>query len=46
MRYLGPLREYPHRHYAWQGEHSSGVGTHGEDIVTAIFAWSNSTSVY
>lgn len=38
IRYLGPLREYPRRHYAWQGEHSSEVGTHGEDIVTAIFS--------
>ena len=38
IRYLGPLREYPRRHYAWQGKHSPGVGQHGEDMVTAIFS--------
>ena len=36
--YLGPLREYPRRHYAWQGKHSPGVGQHGEEMVTAIFS--------
>ena len=38
IRYLGPLREYPRRHYAWQGEHSAGVGQHGEEMVTALFS--------
>ena len=38
IRYLGPLREYPRRHYAWQGKHSHGVGIHGEDMVTALFS--------
>ncbi|MDE0040861.1 MAG: DUF3696 domain-containing protein [Candidatus Poribacteria bacterium] len=38
IRYLGPLREYPRRHYAWEGEHSRGVGQHGEDMVTALFS--------
>ena len=38
IRYLGPLREYPRRHYAWQGKHSAGVGQHGEDMVTALFS--------
>lgn len=38
IRYLGPLREYPKPHYAWQGKHSSGVGKHGEDMVTALFS--------
>ena len=38
IRYLGPLREYPRRRYAWQGEHSRGVGQHGEDMVTALFS--------
>ena len=38
IRYLGPLREYPRRNYAWQGKHSSGVGQHGEDMVTALFS--------
>ncbi len=38
IRYLGPLREYPRRNYAWQGKHSQGVGQHGEDMVTALFS--------
>lgn len=38
IRYLGPLREYPRHHYAWQENHTQGVGKHGEDIVTAIFS--------
>ena len=38
IRYLGPLREYPRRRYAWQGKHSAGVGKHGEDTVTALFS--------
>ena len=38
IRYLGPLREYPHRRYTWQGKHSPGVGQHGEDMVTALFS--------
>ena len=36
--YLGPLREYPRRHYAWKGKHTPGVGQHGEDMVTALFS--------
>ena len=38
IRYLGPLREYPRRHYAWQGKHTPGVGKYGEDMVTALFS--------
>ena len=38
IRYLGPLREYPRRNYAWQGKHSPSVGQHGEDMVTALFS--------
>ena len=38
IEYLGPLREYPRRHYAWQGKHTPGVGQHGEDMVTALFS--------
>ena len=38
IRYLGPLREYPRRRYAWQGEHSAGVGQRGEEMVTALFS--------
>ena len=38
IQYLGPLREYPRQHYAWQGKHSPGVGRHGEEMVTALFS--------
>ena len=38
IRYLGPLREYPRRYYAWHGKHSPGVGQRGEDMVTALFS--------
>ena len=38
IRYLGPIREYPRRHYAWQGEHSPGVGQRGEKMVNALFS--------
>ena len=38
IEYLGPLREYPRQYYAWQGEHSAGVGQHGEEMVTALFS--------
>jgi predicted ATPase len=38
IRYLGPLREYPRRRYAWEGKHSAGVGQRGEDMVTALFS--------
>ena len=38
IRYLGPLREYPRQHYAWQGKHTQGVGQYGEDMVTALFS--------
>ena len=38
IRYLGPLREYPRRHYAWEGKHSAGVGQRGEEMVTALFS--------
>ena len=38
IRYLGPLREFPRRQYAWQGKHTPGVGQQGEDMVTALFS--------
>ena len=38
IEYLGPLREYPRRRYAWEGKHSAGVGKRGENTVTALFS--------
>jgi predicted ATPase len=36
--YLGPLREYPHRIYAWSGERPQDVGTRGEFAIPALLA--------
>lgn len=36
--YLGPLREYPHRTYAWGGEQPQDVGRRGELAVHALLA--------
>ncbi len=36
--YLGPLREYPKRFYAWSGERPQDVGRRGELAVSALLA--------
>lgn len=36
--YLGPLREYPRRHYDWSGASPADVGARGERAVHAILA--------
>jgi predicted ATPase len=36
--YLGPLREYPKRQYAWAGAQPADVGYRGEKAVEAILA--------
>ncbi len=36
--YLGPLREYPSRHYVWAGEKPLDVGSRGELAVPALLA--------
>jgi len=36
--YLGPLREYPHRIYAWPGDKPQDVGLRGEKVVSALLA--------
>lgn len=36
--YLGPLREYPQRHYSWKGSEPSDMGRRGERVVDAILA--------
>lgn len=36
--YLGPLREYPRRQYAWGGAHPSDMGRRGERVVEALLA--------
>jgi len=38
LYYLGPLREYPHRTYAWGGEQPQDVGRRGELAVPALLA--------
>ncbi len=36
--YLGPLREYPKRQYAWAGGKPSDMGRRGEKVVDALLA--------
>lgn len=36
--YLGPLREYPQRQYAWAGGEPRDVGLRGERVVDALLA--------
>lgn len=36
--YLGPLREYPRREYAWGGSQPSDMGRRGERVVEALLA--------
>jgi predicted ATPase len=38
IRYLGPLRDYPQRTYAWSGETPEDVGPKGEKTVAAFLA--------
>ena len=39
--YLGPLREYPKREYAWSGSRPIDVGSRGERVVDALLAAKN-----
>lgn len=39
--YLGPLREYPSRHYVWAGEQPQDVGRRGEQAIAALLASRN-----
>lgn len=39
--YLGPLREYPSRLYAWAGEQTQSVGNRGERAVAALLSSRN-----
>jgi len=36
--YLGPLREFPQRHYPWKGSEPSDMGRRGERVVDALLA--------
>jgi predicted ATPase len=36
LYYLGPLREFPQRHYAWKGSEPADMGRRGERVVDAI----------
>ncbi len=38
IHYLGPLREYPRRHYPWGGDHPKGVGQFGEKTISAMLS--------
>ncbi|MBU4273229.1 MAG: DUF3696 domain-containing protein [Planctomycetes bacterium] len=36
--HLGPLREFPQRHYAWKGSEPADMGRRGERVVDAMLA--------
>jgi predicted ATPase len=36
LHYLGPLREYPRRHYPWLGQTPGDVGYQGENSIAAL----------
>ena len=36
--YLGPLREYPRRHYPWKGDHPKDIGQYGEKTISALLS--------
>ncbi len=36
--YLGPLREFPQRHYAWKGSEPADMGRRGERVIDAMLA--------
>jgi len=36
--YLGPLREFPQRYYAWQGAEPADMGRRGERVVDALLS--------
>jgi predicted ATPase len=38
LYYLGPLREFPQRHYAWKGSEPADMGRRGERVVDALLA--------
>jgi hypothetical protein len=38
LYYLGPLREFPQRHYSWKGSEPADMGRRGERVVDALLA--------
>jgi len=38
LYYLGPLRDFPRRHYAWAGSEPADMGRRGERVVDALLA--------
>jgi len=38
LYYLGPLREFPQRHYVWKGSEPTDMGRRGERVVDALLA--------
>lgn len=45
IRYLGPLREYPDRHYVWDGSDPADMGKRGEKAIHALLASKSSTDI-
>ena len=38
IRYLGPRREDPRRHYKWEESHPNDVGQYGEKMISALLS--------
>jgi predicted ATPase len=38
LYYLGPLRDFPQRHYGWKGSEPADMGRRGERVVDALLA--------
>ena len=38
IHYLGPLREPPQHHYAWEGDYPKDVGLQGEKMIPALLS--------
>ena len=38
IRYLGPRRENPRRHYRWEESHPNDVGHYGEKMISALLS--------
>ena len=46
LYYLGPLREFPQRHYAWKGSEPADMGQRGERVVDALLAARPAREIY
>ncbi len=38
VRYIGPVRIQPQRHYHWEGTHPESIGQRGEEMISALLS--------